>query len=72
MNKLKSMLAKESVIISLVAIILGILIGALVMLVGGYNPLLAYQSLVEKIFGSAYDMGRRCGQSCRLSSPDWP
>ncbi|MFD3272717.1 ABC transporter permease [Paenibacillus dendritiformis] len=57
MNKLKSVLAKESVIISLVAIILGIIIGALVMLVGGYDPLLAYQSLVEKIFGSAYDMG---------------
>ncbi|MCM3337928.1 ABC transporter permease [Paenibacillus sp. MER TA 81-3] len=57
MNKLKALFAGESVKISLLSIVLGLLIGAIVMIAGGYNPLLAYQSMLEKIFGNAYDMG---------------
>ena len=43
--------------IPIIAVLIALVIGAIVMAIGGYNPLLAYQSLVGKIFGSVYDIG---------------
>ncbi|MCG7406214.1 ABC transporter permease [Paenibacillus sp. ACRRX] len=60
MSKMKGLvtrLRQESVWISLLSIVIGLVIGAIVMLVSGYDPLLAYQSLVEKIVGNSYDFG---------------
>ncbi|WP_183604203.1 ABC transporter permease [Paenibacillus phyllosphaerae] len=47
----------DSAIIPIVAIILGLICGAIVMIAGGYNPLVAYGSLFGKLFESPYDMG---------------
>ncbi|WP_110930769.1 ABC transporter permease [Paenibacillus bouchesdurhonensis] len=57
MNKIMSIFRRESAVIPVVSIIIGLLLGALIMLIGGYDPLLAYESLVTKIFGSSYDLG---------------
>ncbi|WP_028596176.1 ABC transporter permease [Paenibacillus assamensis] len=60
MAKLKSLMnvfRQESIWISIISIFLGLLIGAIVMLVGGYEPVLAYQSMIEKIVGNPYDIG---------------
>ncbi|RUT28458.1 ABC transporter permease [Paenibacillus zeisoli] len=46
-----------SIVVPLVAIIFGLIVGAIIMLVGGYDPLLAYQSLFEQVFGNLYDFG---------------
>ncbi|MGZ9586093.1 ABC transporter permease [Paenibacillus marinisediminis] len=54
---LLSRLAKESVWISLLSILIGLLIGAVIMLIGGYNPLLAYYSLFDTVVGNLYDFG---------------
>lgn len=48
---------KDSVLVPLAAIVLGLLFGGLIMLIGGYNPITAYASLFEKVFGSPYDLG---------------
>ncbi|UJF33561.1 ABC transporter permease [Paenibacillus hexagrammi] len=57
MNKAIKVFSADSLITPLVAILLGLLFGALVMLVGGYNPIDAYAALFERMFGSAYDIG---------------
>lgn len=57
MNRMMVIFKRESAIIPFVAVILGLLLGALIMWIGGYNALLAYQSLISKIFGSSYDIG---------------
>lgn len=46
-----------SIVVPLVAIVFGLIVGAIIMLVGGYDPLLAYQSLFEQVFGNLYDFG---------------
>ncbi|WP_055106280.1 ABC transporter permease [Paenibacillus ihumii] len=57
MNKFMSIFRRESAVIPVVSIIIGLLLGALIMLIGGYDPLLAYDSLITKIFGTSYDIG---------------
>lgn len=57
MNKIMSIFKRESALIPLVAIIMGLLLGAIIMWIGGYDPVLAYESLITKIFGSRYDFG---------------
>lgn len=47
----------DFILLPLVAIILGLLLGAVMMLIGGYEPLLAYGSLLKKIIGTSYDLG---------------
>ena len=56
-NKVAAIFKRESMFIPFIAIILGLLLGAIIMLIGEYDPILAYQSLVLKIFGSSYDIG---------------
>ncbi|RTE09116.1 ABC transporter permease [Paenibacillus whitsoniae] len=57
MNKVVRVFTSESAVNPIVAIILGLLFGALVMLAGGYNPIDAYIALFKRIFGSSYDIG---------------
>lgn len=57
MNKLIKIMTKDSALVPLTAILLGLLFGAFIMLLGGYNPIAAYSSLVAKVFGNPYDTG---------------
>jgi ABC-type uncharacterized transport system permease subunit len=57
MNKVIRLFTRDSAVTPLVAIVLGLLFGALVMLVGGYNPITAYTALFSKVFSNPYDFG---------------
>ncbi|WP_059171724.1 ABC transporter permease [Bacillus sp. FJAT-27445] len=57
MEALTNIFKRKSWVVPFVAIILGLLLGALVMFAGGYDPVLAYNSMLWKIFGSSYDIG---------------
>ncbi|OBR68454.1 branched-chain amino acid ABC transporter permease [Paenibacillus oryzae] len=57
MEMIKKIFNKSSLLVPLVSILLGLLVGALAMLAGGYDPLLAYGSLFKRVFGSSYHMG---------------
>ncbi|KIL39690.1 branched-chain amino acid ABC transporter permease [Gordoniibacillus kamchatkensis] len=57
MGKLLRWIGSDSFVVSLVAILLGLICGAIIMLIGGYNPIVAYIALFQKIFGSPYDIG---------------
>lgn len=57
MNKIIHIFNKDSFFIPLIAILLGFLLGALIMLIGGYNPWIAYLSLFNKVFGDLYNIG---------------
>lgn len=48
---------KSSALVPIVSILLGLIVGAIAMLAGGFDPLQAYSSLVKKVFGSPYDIG---------------
>lgn len=57
MNKLIKVFTKDSAVVPFVAIVLGLIVGAIIMLFGGYDPILAYRSLLDKVFGNPYDFG---------------
>jgi ABC-type uncharacterized transport system permease subunit len=57
MNKAIRIFTGDTIITPLVAVLLGLLFGALVMLIGGYNPITAYGALFIKVFGSTFDFG---------------
>jgi general nucleoside transport system permease protein len=57
MNKWMKAFVKDSALIPLVAILLGLVVGGIIMIIGGFNPLVAYKALIEKVLGSRYDMG---------------
>lgn len=57
MGKLLRWVGRDSFVVSLVAVVLGLLCGGVIMLAGGYNPIAAYAALFEKVFGSVYDFG---------------
>jgi ABC-type uncharacterized transport system permease subunit len=57
MNRFLRWFTRDSAVTPLVAIVLGLLFGGLVMLAGGYNPVVAYKALFSKIFGSPFDLG---------------
>lgn len=62
MNKLRKIFTMDSLIVPLVAILLGLLLGAVVMLIGGYNPLVAYGALIQRVVGNPYDFGETIRQ----------
>ncbi|WP_438444924.1 ABC transporter permease [Gorillibacterium sp. sgz5001074] len=62
MGKYMRWFVKDSALIPLAAIVLGLLCGAAIMLIGGYNPLVAYQALFIKVFGTRYDFGETLRQ----------
>jgi simple sugar transport system permease protein len=57
LNKLIKAFTKDSAVVPFIAIVLGLLVGAIIMLIGGYDPVLAYRSLLDKVFGNPYDFG---------------
>ncbi|MDO3408740.1 ABC transporter permease [Saccharibacillus sp. CPCC 101409] len=65
-NKILKWFVSDSFIVSLAAIVLGLLLGAVVMLVGGYNPIEAYAALVTRVFGSAYGIGEMLRETAPL------
>ena len=62
MNRVIAVFSKESFLVPVVAIFLGLLVGAAAMLVGGFNPILAYTALVQKVFGNQYNIGETIRQ----------
>ncbi|CAH0122297.1 hypothetical protein PAE9249_04845 [Paenibacillus sp. CECT 9249] len=62
MSKLTKWLFKESSVVSLVSIVIGLAFGAVIMLIGNYNPILAYTSLFNKAFGDWYSLGETIRQ----------
>ncbi|MET1248684.1 ABC transporter permease [Sporolactobacillus sp. STCC-11] len=54
MNRLLKKVDWINLLIPVVSVVLGLLCGAIIMLIIGYNPLLAYQSIVESIFLQPY------------------
>ncbi|MBO8172513.1 MAG: ABC transporter permease [Bacillaceae bacterium] len=62
MNKVIRIFIKDSTLIPVISIVLGLLIGALIMLLGAYNPIRAYASLIEKAFGDLYSIGETIRQ----------
>lgn len=62
MDKLRKIFTLDSIILPVAAIILGLLVGAVVMLIGGYNPLVAYGALVQRVIGNPYDFGETIRQ----------
>ncbi len=46
MEKIRKNLNNSQATIPLIAIFIALIIGAIVMLIGGYNPLVAYESLI--------------------------
>lgn len=57
MNKLLQAFTKDTAFVPAVAILLGLFFGAVIMVVGGYDPILAYVSLFQKVFGKWSDFG---------------
>lgn len=62
MNRIIRMFTSDSVLVPFVAIVFGLLSGAVIMLIGGYNPLIAYGALFNRVFGSMYDFGETIRQ----------
>ncbi|MGO0061649.1 ABC transporter permease [Brevibacillus fluminis] len=62
MNKVIAVFTKDSFLVPVAAIILGLLVGAVAMLAGGFDPILAYQSLLKKVFGDVYNFGETIRQ----------
>lgn len=62
MNKIARLIVKDSTLVPIVSVLLGLLLGAIVMLIGSYNPLLAYSSLFEYVFGSMNSVGETVRQ----------
>jgi len=62
MNKYIQLFNKESFKVPLYAILLGMIIGAIMMLIGGYNPFIAYIALFQGVFGNIYNVGETIRQ----------
>lgn len=50
-------LRANKLLIPVITVLIAFVLGAIVMLIGGYNPINAYQALFGTIFGSSYDNG---------------
>lgn len=57
MDKVMRLFIKDSFYVPFFAILLGLLLGAVIMLLGGYDPIAAYLSLFNKVFGDLYNIG---------------
>jgi ABC-type uncharacterized transport system permease subunit len=64
MNYLRKFNA-ESILLPIAAIVLGLLVGAIIMILGGYDPIAAYTALLERAFGSLY----YTGETIRVITP---
>lgn len=52
-----SNLRNNKLLIPVIAVLVSFILGAIVMLIGGYNPIRAYQALFSTVLGSSYDIG---------------
>ncbi|MDD9150123.1 MULTISPECIES: ABC transporter permease [unclassified Sporolactobacillus] len=57
MSKMLSKLQWMKLLVPIVSVVLGLLCGAVIMVAAGYNPLLAYGSIVQSIFLQPYYAG---------------
>lgn len=57
MANLLKIFTKDSFVLALVSIILGLLLGAIVMLIGGYDPIVVYSALFSRVYGDSYNFG---------------
>ncbi|GEN56476.1 ABC transporter permease [Halolactibacillus alkaliphilus] len=57
MNAVAKHMKNRNILVPILATIIALVFGAIIMLIAGYNPVIAYQSLLNKVFGSAYDIG---------------
>lgn len=55
-------LINESTMIPVFSVLVGLILGAVIMLAGNYNPILAYGSLFSKAFGDMYNIGETIRQ----------
>ena len=46
-----------NILVPIISVILGLLVGAIVMLVSGYDPVAGYIALWNGIFGDTYTLG---------------
>ena len=46
-----------NILVPVLSVILGLLVGAIVMLVSGYDPIVGYSALWNGMFGDAYAIG---------------
>jgi len=46
-----------NILVPVVSVILGLIVGAIVMLVSGFNPVAGYSALWNGIFGDTYNIG---------------
>ena len=51
-----------NILVPVISVILGLLVGAIVMLVSGYDPVAGYTALWNGIFGDAYTIGETIRQ----------
>jgi len=51
-----------NILVPLISIVLGLIIGAIVMLISGFNPVDGYIALWNGVFGSSYNMGETVRQ----------
>jgi ABC-type uncharacterized transport system permease subunit len=57
MNFLDRLKGLSTLWIAFIAVLLGMLVGALMMLLSGFSPIIGYMALFDGIFGSLYDFG---------------
>ena len=57
----------NNLMVPILSIILGFIFGALLMLLFGYNPLTAYQAMLEGVFTSPYFFGEALRQATILT-----
>ena len=50
-NKKKFSLADNAILFSLISIILGLIVGAIALILAGEDPIVAYSAMIEGIFG---------------------
>lgn len=62
MTKFIKYFLKESSLIPLISVFVGLFIGAIIMFLGSYNPIQAYSSLLQKAFGDMYSIGETIRQ----------
>jgi ABC-type uncharacterized transport system permease subunit len=56
-NRILRAFTKDTAFVPAVAIVFGLLFGAIIMVIGGYDPIQAYVSLFEKVFFNKSDFG---------------
>lgn len=63
-SKKKISLVDNTILFSLISIVLGLLVGAIALLIAGKDPIQAYSAMIEGVFGKQYNLPvSRCLQA---------